>query len=132
MMEGNGRLLKNALLANAGFSGLSGAVLLLGAGPVAGVLGLEQVWLLRILGVILLAFAAQLVELARRPTPHRGLTWYVIANDCAWVAGSAMLLLGWPELLSVTGRWLVAAVAIVVLLFADLQWLGLRRVASRH
>ena len=48
------------------------------------------------------------------------------APDLAWVIGSYPLLFVVP--FSTTGKWIVGIVAEVVLLFALMQWLGIRRI----
>jgi len=122
-------LLRRALLGNAAFSALTGLTLLAAAGPLEAVLGVPEV-ALRVVGLLLLPFAAGLLRLATRERVDRGQAWLAVAMDLAWVAGSAVLLLGelWP--LNTAGTWTVIGVADVVLTFALLQTLGLWRGAS--
>ena len=120
-------LLVRALAANAGFSGLSGLVLVAAADPVAAWIGIEEVGWLRAVGVGLLLFAAGLVRLVRDEGRSRTGVLSVIAADAGWVVGSAVLLLAFPGLLSPAGEWAVAAVAVVVAGLACAQFLGLRR-----
>ncbi len=58
-----------------------------------------------------------------------GTAWVrsVIVADLAWVIGTVVLLAGWHELLSLAGIWMLIAIGAVVLVFGELQWLGLRR-----
>lgn len=120
-------LLVLALAANAVFSGLSGLMLLLAAGPVGGWLGVSGTGILRLLGVGLIGFGAGLFLLARSEPPGRGLVLAASASDFAWFAGSAVLLLEFPELLTPAGHAAVAAVAVVVAGLGGAQLLGLRR-----
>lgn len=124
-------LLTRALAANAAFSGLSGLVLLAAAGPVAGWIGLEGGAWLRAIGAGLLLFAAALVGLTRSREPARRAVGAVTAADLAWVAGSALLLALFPDLLTTAGERTVGAVAVVVAALAAAQLLGLRRRVAR-
>lgn len=118
-------LLRRALLGNAAFSTLTGVTLLAAAGPLEPTLGVPAV-ALRIVGLALLPFALGLARIALRETVDRSEAWLAVALDLAWVAGSALLVLGelWP--LSAAGVWTVIVVADCVLAFAILQGLGLR------
>lgn len=50
--------------------------------------------------------------------------------DAVWVEGSYGLILVVP--FSVGGKWLVALLAELVLAFAILQWLGIRKIRKRN
>ena len=52
--------------------------------------------------------------------------WAFATADLLWVAGSAALIAFGP--LSSTGNWIVGAVAVVTLAFAELKMLGIRRI----
>lgn len=121
-------LLPRALISNAAFSGLCGLTLLLAAGPVAGWLGPSADGFLRGLGAGLLGFAGGLVFLARSEAPPPALVLTATAADFAWVAGSAVLLVAYPDVLSRAGVWTVVVVALVVAVLGLAQLVGLRRV----
>lgn len=129
MQNGKLNLLRWALGANAGFSGLSGLVLLLAAGPVGEWLGVTEPWILRGIGGGLVAYAVWLAALTREETPRRSLVVTASLADFAWVAGSVLLLVAGPQLLTPPGRWAVAIVAVVVADFGVVQLLGLWREA---
>jgi hypothetical protein len=119
-------LLRRALLADAIFSGASALLLSLGAGALAPLLDLPQA-LLRETGLFLIAYTALVGWLGTRPSMPRALVAIVVAGNAAWtIASVALLFSGWvtPNLL---GEILVAAQAIVVGVFAELQYVGLRR-----
>ena len=123
-------LLRRALVANALFSMASGALLALGARPVASFLGLDAVLILTVVGVVLLLYAVDLYYVATRPTINRTAAWIAVALDLLWVAGSAAILLGgWLPLTS-GGKWAVGIVAELVFLFTVFQYLGIRRLSE--
>jgi hypothetical protein len=121
--------LRRAILADAIFSGLSAVALTLGAGLLAPWLHLPEA-LLRETGLFLVAYAALVGWLGTRQTMPKALVVIVVAGNAAWTAASlALLFSGWvdPNLL---GEIMVAAQAIAVGLFAELQYVGLRRSAG--
>lgn len=116
--------LRRALLANALFSGASGAVMLLTAEPLAALLGFDLPWILMVAGAGLLVFGAGLVLLARiRPPP---VAWVraVVAADLAWIALTLGALVLWWQAWSAAGVAAVVAVDVVVLAFAIVQARG--------
>ena len=119
-------LLRYALIGDAAASGATGLLLALGAGALTGLLGLPEA-LMREAGLILLPYAAAVAYLGTRTTVSRRAVWAVIAMNGIWVAGSLLLLVsGWvaPTML---GYAFVLAQALVVLVFAEAQYFGLRR-----
>ena len=78
------------------------------------------------IGVSLLVFAVGLLRNSSRLEVNQAEAWTAVAMDLAWVAGSVAVIS--TGALTVGGNWLVAVVADVVLLFAVLQVMGLRRV----
>jgi hypothetical protein len=91
--------------------------------------GLDTPSLLDVLAVGLLAYAAALFLATRRPISRQTLMAFTIA-DSLWVVGSAaVLVLFWGQF-DMVARLLVIAVALVVEVFATLQFLAAGRVAS--
>src|SRR5229473_5079260 len=119
-------LLKKALASNAVFSVVSGVVILSADRWLVKFLGLPEKVSLAILGVSLIVYAAILWFNARRPKIKITDAWVAVIMDVIWVVGSYTLILVIP--FSVGGKWVVALLAEVVLAFAILQWLGIRRV----
>lgn len=116
-------LLRRALQANGVFSALSGVILIVASGRIATLIGLEQpLWLT---GLMLLLFAAGLFRNAGRAEINQTEAWVAVALDVAWVLGTAALI--FAGVFSATGNWVVALVGDVVLLFAGLQFWGLRK-----
>ncbi|MEM9380665.1 MAG: hypothetical protein AAGB93_12005 [Planctomycetota bacterium] len=118
--------LRRALKGNAAFSLLCGAVLLVGGGALAPLLGVPAL-ALRVVGLTLLPFAFGLWRNASRASVSRGEAWSAVALDLAWVAGSIALVAFelWP--LEPAGTWAVVGVADVVAFWALLQTVGLYR-----
>jgi hypothetical protein len=121
------RLLRRVLQVNAFFSGISGAGMLLAAGPIARLLGVEVSWPIVLLGADLLLFAAWVGYESAQTVLRVRRARVVLALDIAWVVASAMIIALDPFDLSTAGKWAVAAVADVVAVFALVEYLGLRR-----
>ena len=129
MSQPSSPFLRRVLMLDAGVSGASALLLVAAAGALAGPLGLSEV-LLRWLGVAFLPWAIFLVWLASKDTPPRQLVWFVIALNAIWVVDCVLvLLLGWIAPTSL-GIAVVIGQAVVVALFAELQFIGLRRTVS--
>ena len=119
-------LLRRALLADAGISGGTGALLAAGADPLSGLLGLPS-GLLFWAGIVLLPFAAILVYLGTRARVSPAAAWIVVGGNVFWALASlALLATGWvaPTML---GYAFTIFQALVVALFAELQYFGIRR-----
>ena len=121
----DGCFLRKALLGNAVLSTLSGATLLIAHEWVGRLLGVSATSGLAILGLSLIAFAGMLVLNARSSQVKTAEAWTIVCMDVAWVLGSVVLL--WVVPFRVQGKWVVAAVADLVLLFAILQVVGIRK-----
>ena len=95
-------------------------------GTLYSLFGLDAPILLDVLAVGLLVYAGALALAAhRQPVSRQALMAFTVA-DGLWVAASAVvLLLFWAEL-APAARFLVIAVALVVELFATLQFLAAR------
>jgi hypothetical protein len=123
-----GTFLRNALLADALVSGATGALMALAAGLLEPILQVPAT-LLRVAGLALLPYAAFVAMLARRDVLPRGMVWAVVACNALWALDCvALLFTGWidPSLLGVA---FVLMQAVVVAAFAELQVVGLRRLA---
>ena len=121
--------LRRVLVADALASGATGLLLALGADKLEGLLGLPAVLLL-CAGLILLPSAAVLGMIAARPSVPRAALWAVIVCNALWAIDSiALLASGWVAPTGL-GYGFVLAQALVVALFAELQYLGMRRSAA--
>ena len=117
--------LRRVLQFNAAFSVISGVTLVVAAAPLSRLFGVGQPAILIGVGLALLAFAVGLFQNSRRESVKQNEVVQAIAMDAVWVAGSIILIgLG---LLNTAGNWATGIVADIVLLFAILQAIGLRR-----
>ena len=118
------RLLRRTLQANGIFCGMSGAAFIVEAGPLTTFLGLSTPIILLLLGLVLLLTAVLLFRAAApRSIDYRtGLLYAII--DSAWVVGSVILLLSSWIPFTTEGKWAVGVVAVLVALFASLEFCG--------
>lgn len=119
-------LLRFALIADAAASGAMALMLAFGAGLLAPRLGLPDA-LLRNAGLFLIGYAALVGVIASRAVMKKALVWAVIAINAVWVIDSVALLVGGWVSPSWLGLLFVAAQAAAVGVFAELQFVGLRR-----
>ncbi|BAM88689.1 hypothetical protein S58_26830 [Bradyrhizobium oligotrophicum S58] len=119
-------LLRRALLADALFSGVAALVLTAAASPLAPLLQLPEA-LLRETGLFLVAYTMLVGWLASRAVAPKPLIQLVIAGNAAWTVGSIALLFSGLIAPNVLGEIFVAAQAVATGVFAELQYMGLRR-----
>jgi hypothetical protein len=118
--------LRRALLADAVFSGLAALGLSFGAGAFAALFHLPDV-LLRETGLFLVAYTALVGWLAARSAVPKALVMLVIVGNAAWTLASITLLLSGAVSPNLLGEIMVVVQAIATGVFAELQYLGLRR-----
>ncbi len=105
--------LRNVLRLNAAFSTLSAAVALAAGGPVAELLGTDEVWLIRATGALLLGFAVVVLVVASLRTALLDrLALVVSIADLGWVVGTVgVIAAGW---VSTGGAVVLGVVALLV------------------
>jgi hypothetical protein len=119
--------LRKTLLGDAAASGLSGLILVAAPGAIASLIGVRSAVVVAVVGIALIAYGAGLLRSARRERVRREDALTPIALNLAWLVGTAVIVAGgW---LSRPGNWALLLVADVVLLFAILEGVGLRRMA---
>ena len=106
--------LRKVLLANTEFSVMTGLAGLVFGGPVAGALGVDQVWLIRMLGAGLVGFAVVVFLIARSPQPMlQRWSREISQADVGWMFGTiAVIFLGW---LSTSGAIIMTVIGLAVL-----------------
>lgn len=121
--------LRRALQIDALFSGVSALLLVFGAGFLASLTNLPEGFL-RNTGLVLVAFVLGIGYLATRDMMPKIAVWAMIAINAVWTIDSiALLASGWvsPNLL---GQVFIVAQAIAVGVFAELEFIGLRKSAD--
>ena len=118
--------LSRALLADAVFSGVAAVALTLGAGMLSPLLHLPEV-LLQETGLFLIAYTALVGWLAAREAVPKALVWLVIVGNAAWTLGSIALLFSGAVSPNLLGQVFIVAQAIATGVFAELQYIGLRK-----
>jgi len=121
--------LRRTLLLDAAVSGTTGVVMALGADVLEPWLAMPGA-LFRAAGVSLLPFAALLVVLATRPTVPKSAVAAVIVANALWVVASIALLASGQVAPTILGYAFVVVQAVAVIGFAELQWIGLRRLGG--
>ena len=118
--------LRRALVVDALVSAAAGVLMSLGAELLAPLLALPP-GLLCGAGLVLFPWAAALLWMARRPAVPAAAVWSVIVLNVLWVADSVWVALGGMGMPSALGQAFVAAQALAVVVFAELEFIGMRR-----
>jgi hypothetical protein len=118
--------LRRALLADAVFSGVSALGLTLGAGAFASLFNLPEA-LLRETGLFLIAYTALVGWLSSRSMVAKALVLLVVVGNAAWTVASIALLFSGAVSPNLPGELMVIAQAIATGVFAELQFIGMRR-----
>lgn len=118
--------LRRVLLLDAVSSGAMGVALFTLGSLIAPLLGLPD-GLLREAGLVLMPFAVFVGYLASQQQPSRAGVWVVIAVNAIWTVDSiALLFTGWVAP-TVLGIAFVIGQALIVGVFAQLQYIAVRR-----
>ncbi|MGX1165191.1 uncharacterized protein YjeT (DUF2065 family) [Bradyrhizobium sp. USDA 372] len=121
--------LRRALFADAIFSGIAALGFTFGASTFAALFNLPEA-LLRETGLFLIAYTALVGWLASRATLAKPLVLLVVIGNAVWTVGSIALLLSGAVSPNLAGELMVVAQAIATGVFAELQYVGLRRSGS--
>ena len=118
--------LRRALLADAIFSGVAALGFTFGASAFGSLFNLPEA-LLRETGLFLIAYTALVGWLAARAAVPKPLVLLVVVGNAAWTVGSIALLLSGAVSPNIAGELMVVAQAIATGVFAELQYVGLRK-----
>lgn len=118
--------LRNILLADAATCFASGLLLAVGGGFLQDVLGLPSA-LMFYAGLSLLPFAGFLLYAATRKSISKTVIWAIIGINLLWTIDSFLLLVTGYAAPTTFGYAFVIFQAVGVLMFADLEFIGLRR-----
>lgn len=113
--------LRSVMMANTALSVTTGLTGLLLGGPVADAFGIDQVWLIRMLGAGLMGFAGVVFLVARSAQPVLQ-RWSrdISQADLGWVAGTIVVIaLGW---LSTNGALIMSVLGLAVLVLGLAQY----------
>ena len=121
--------LRQVLFVDAAVSGAAGLLMAAGAPFLSPLLGLPEN-LLFWAGLALFTFVALLIAVARRGKASRLILIDIVAINALWVAASFGLLISGAVQPTMLGYAFVIAQALAVALLAELQLIGLRRVAA--
>ena len=118
--------LRRALIADAVFSGVAALGFTFGAGAFAPLFNLPEMFL-REVGLFLIVYAAFVGWLGTRQSMMKALVLIVITGNAAWTLGSIALLFYGAVSPNLFGMAMVVAQAIATGVFAELQYIGLRK-----
>jgi len=121
--------LRRALLADAIFSAIAAVLFTVDADALAPLLNLPEA-LLRETGLFLIAYTALVGWLGTRESLPKALVIIVVAGNAAWTIASIALLFSGAVSPNLLGEIVVVAQAIATGVFAELQYIGLRRSGS--
>ncbi len=121
--------LRRTLWLDAAISGATGVLMWLGADLLESWLALPSA-LFQVAGLSLLPFCGLLIALATRRHLTSGAIVAVIVANALWVVASFALLISGKVAPTMLGYVFVIGQAIAVLGFAELQWVGLRRIGG--
>jgi hypothetical protein len=130
MLTNHSSLLKTALRVDGAVSSLLGIICLLFSKAVAGFLGIPASWIILALGMGVIVYAIELFLAARAEPVNLGIAKFAVYGNLIWVLASAALIFANLVPFTTAGKWAVAILADVVLVFAIFQYLGLRRLAK--
>lgn len=123
--------LKHALLFNAVGTALLGALLIVDAGIIAGLLGAHAgaipPLVCTVAGVVCLLFAADLAFVGTRKPIPQGLAKLLTLADAAFVVALPVVMVAAAPLLSTLGQFLLADLALLTAFLVWCQWRGLRQ-----
>lgn len=118
--------LRDILLANGVFCSTSGLIFTLAANPLAGFLNTLPL-VMTILGMGLLFYGLFIIYMSMRPVITKGFTLFAVLADSAWVLLSVLLLILPVFSFSTDAKWAIGIIAVVVDLFATLQFMEWRK-----
>jgi hypothetical protein len=128
-MFDSGNFLRRALMLDASASGTMGVVMALAPGFVGRLLNLP-IPLVLYIGIFFVAFALTLFVLARQARPAPALVWLIIIGNAGWALASIAILFTGLIAPNTLGVIVIAGQALAVALFAELEFIGQRRLTT--
>lgn len=121
--------LRRVFLLDAVATGATGILLVTGTGLLHSLLNLPA-GLMTYAGLFCIAWAALVGFLGTRAQLSAGAVWTAVIGNAAWALGSLVVLVSGYVAPTLLGYAFVIAQAIVVGVFAELQYLGMRKQTS--
>ncbi|HRJ57886.1 MAG TPA: hypothetical protein PK152_00205 [Anaerolineales bacterium] len=118
--------LSRILLANGVFCSTSGLIFTLAANPLAGFLNTLPL-VMTILGIGLLLYGMFIMYMSMRSAITRDFTLFTVLADSTWVVFSVLLLILPMFNFAADAKWAIGVVAVVVDVFATLQFMEWRK-----
>jgi len=126
-IQTNFSLIRRVLYGNAIFSGVSGLFFVIASHVVAKFIGIGAPLAILIIGIGLTGYAGMIYISASRSEISRSFVLTAVFSDSAWVVLSILLLVtGWVPF-SGEGKWAIGIVAMIVDIFATLQFIEWRK-----
>ena len=124
--------LRNVLMVNAISSGVTGLILMIVPGFVAGLFETTHTQPIIGVGMFLVAFAVLVFRAGLQNPLRLAMVWLIIALDAAWVVTSLAVIILELFAVSTLGYVFIAAVAGWVMLMAYLQFNGVRQLTTSN
>jgi hypothetical protein len=121
--------LRRALVADALASAVAGALMAMGADALQGLLGLPASLLMQV-GLAFFPYAAYLLWLATRQAVPRAAAWVPVVLNGVWAIECLFAALGSSLHPTPLGEAFIASQLIAGLVFAGLEYIGLRRACA--
>jgi len=118
--------LRRVLLADAAVSAIVGVLMAAASDPLQALLGLPASLLVGA-GLALLPYAAYLAWIATRAAVPRAAVWVPIVLNVLWAIDCLVVAFGGGYAPSVLGQAFAVVQVVTVLVFAELEFMGLRR-----
>lgn len=121
---------RRTMFANASFCAASAVCMLAARPKLYPLFALDSAGLLTVIAGGLLFYAGALAVAARREAPDRRALLTAAALDAGWVLGTAIVLIAAWTQLAPAGRALLIAAALIVEVFATVQFRAARSMAA--
>jgi len=121
---------RRTMLANASFTAASAVFIFIARESLYPLFALESPALLAAIAAGLLLYAGSLAVAARRQPPDRRALLTAAVLDAGWVVGSVIVLIAAWTQLAPAGRVLLIAAALIVEVFATLQYRCARSITA--
>lgn len=123
----NQTIIRRILYGNAIFSGVSGLLFVFASNTIANFIGLERSLGILVIGIGLAGYAMLIYVNASRTEISRSFVLTVVISDSVWVLLSILLLVTGLVQFTEEGKWAVGIVAMIVDVFATLQFIEWRK-----